>query len=158
MKSDLQSVKWSWITADGMIDLAKLPIEGILKQALDPDFENFRSACVLLGSMASHGRQEAGVYLIGLLGRYACDLQRLELIAEEVAYFRDESSANALLAEIRRVRNSNTTRRYLNRVLQSLTRLPFDLVKSGLKEFADDATFSYRMRAKFRESCDRIRI
>jgi hypothetical protein len=55
------------ITAEGTIDLAKLPIDGILKEAIDPEFERFRSACVLLGSMASAGRLEAGLYLIGLL-------------------------------------------------------------------------------------------
>src|ERR1700730_17968116 len=49
---------------------------GILKQAIDPEFERFRSACVLLGSMAGAGRLEAGLYLIGLLGCYASDLQR----------------------------------------------------------------------------------
>jgi hypothetical protein len=99
-----------WITAEGTIDLAKLSIDGILKQAIDPEFERFRSACVLLGSMANAGRQEAGLYLIGLLAYYASDLQRLEVIAGQLGHFSHESSANALLAEIRRVRSSNTTR------------------------------------------------
>jgi hypothetical protein len=92
-----------WITAKGTIDLAELPIDGILKQAIDPEFERFRSACVLLGSMASAGRLEAGLYLIGLLGCYASDLQRLEVIAGQLGHFPHESS------EIRRIRNSNTT-------------------------------------------------
>ncbi len=53
-----------WITAEGTIDLAELPIDGILKQAIDPEFERFRSACALLGSRAGAGRLEAGLYLI----------------------------------------------------------------------------------------------
>src|SRR5271167_3979631 len=106
-----------WITAEGTIDLAELPIDNILKQAIDPEFERFRSACLLLGSMAGAGRLEAGLYLIGLLGWYASDLQRLEVIAEQLGHFPHESSAKALLAEILRVRSSNTTRRYLDRVL-----------------------------------------
>jgi len=158
MKRHVQNVKLPWITAEGMIDLTRFPIEGTLKQALDPNFEKFRSACVLLGSMAAYGRQEAGVYLIGLLGQNGSDLERLAVIVEQVGYFCDEASANALFAEIRRVRSSNTTRRYLNTVLRSLTLLRLDSVKSRLEQLADDATFSYKMRAKFRECCERIRI
>jgi hypothetical protein len=147
-----------WITAKGTIDLAKLPIDGILREAIDPEFERFRSACVLLGSMASAGRLEAGLYLIGLLACYASDLQKLEVIAGQLGHFPHESSANALLAEIRRVRSSNTTRRYLGRVLQSLSVLPLHLVKSGLEVLAEDTSFSSKMRAKFRNCCERIRI
>lgn len=147
-----------WITAEGTIDLTEFPIDGILEQAIDPQFEQFRSACVLLGSIAGAGRLEAGLYLIGLLGYYASDLQRLEVIAGQLAHFPHESSANALLAEIRRVRSSNTTRRYLDRVLRSLAGLPLGLVKSGLEVLAEDTSFSSRMRAKFRNFCDRIQI
>jgi hypothetical protein len=145
-----------WITAEGTIDLVELPIDGILKQAIDPEFERFHSACRLLGSMAGAGRVDAGVYLIGLLGCYASDLQRLEVIAGQLAHFPHESSANALLAEIRRVRSSNTTRRYLDRVLRSLAVLPLHLVKSGLEVLAEDTSFSPKMRAKFRNYCERI--
>jgi len=96
-----------WITADGEIDLDKLPIDGILKQTIDLDnFERFRSGCAVLGSMAGGGRLEAGLYLIGLIGYYASDLQRLEVIVEQLAHFHCPSSANALLAEIRRVKSS----------------------------------------------------
>ncbi len=147
-----------WMTAEGTLDLAELPIDGILKQAIDPEFERFRSACTLLGSMAGAGRLEAGLYLIGLLGCYASDLQRLEVIAEQLGHFPHESSANALLAEIRRVRSSNTTRRYLDRLLRSLADLPLHLVKSGLEILAEDTSFSSNMRAKFRNCCERIRI
>jgi hypothetical protein len=147
-----------WITAEGTLDLAKLPIDGILREAIDPEFERFRSACVLLGSMASAGRLEAGLNLIGLLACYASDLQKLEVIAGQLRHFPHESSANALLAEIRRVRSSNTTRRYLGRVLQSLSVLPLHFVKSGLEVLAEDTSFSSKMRAKFRNCCDRIRI
>ena len=36
-----------WITAEGTIDLAELAIDGILKQAIDPESERFRSGCAL---------------------------------------------------------------------------------------------------------------
>lgn len=144
-----------WITAEGTIDLTKMPIDFLLRQAIDAEFEQFRSACQLLGSMANAGRLEAGLYLIGLLGYYASDLQRLEVIAEELRHFPDESSANALFAEIRRVKSSNTTRRYLDQVLRSLATLPPHLVKSGLEGLADDTSFSPKMRAKLRDCWER---
>ncbi len=144
-----------WITPDGMLDLTKFPIDGLLEQALDSEFDAFRSACALFGSMSSAGRLEAGIHLIGLLGYYSFDLRRLEVIAEHLEHFHHESTANALLAEIRRVKSSNTTRRYLNRVLRSLRALPPHLVASGLEELAEDTSFSPKMRAKFRDCLDR---
>lgn len=138
-----------WITPDGELDLERLPLDGIFKQAIDAEFERFRSACVLLGSITRSGRPEAGLYLIGLFAYHASDLRRLEVIAEQLAYFRHQSSADALFAEIRRVKSSNTTRRYLDRVLRSLAALPTDLVNTGLEALAQDTSFSSKMRAKF---------
>lgn len=151
MKSRTTIGSAPWIAADGTLDLAKFPIDSILKQALSREFERFRSGCVILGSMADSGRTEAGVYLLGLLGYYACDLKRLEIVADALAYFRHAASAQALLGEIRRVKSSNTTRRYLDRVLRSLSHLPADLISAGLQDLAEDLSFSYRMRAKFRQ-------
>jgi len=140
-----------WITADGTLDLAELPIDATLKQTLSGDIDRFRSGCVLLGSMASGSRPEAGVHLIGLLRYYASDLERLEIVAEQLVHFRHESSAHALLGEIRRVKSSNSTRRYLDQVLRSLAHLPRHLVDPGLQDLADDTSFSPKMRAKFRD-------
>ena len=140
-----------WVTPDGTLDLGVFPIDSLLKQALSPEIDQFRSGCVLLGSMAAGSRPEAGVYLVGLLRYYDSDLQRLEVVAEQLAHFRHDSSADALLAEIRRVRSSNTTRRYLDQVLRSLARLPRHLVAAGLEDLADDTSFSSKMRAKLRD-------
>src|SRR6266404_3815103 len=62
------------------------------------------------------------------------------------------------ITRIRRLRSSNTTRRYLDRVLQSLAVLPLHLVKSGLEVLAEDTSFSSKMRAKFRNCCERTCI
>lgn len=145
-----------WITADGTLDLAEFPIDSILRQTLSPEFDRFRSGCMLLGSMAARRRPEAGVYLIGLLRYYASDLERLEVVAEQLAHFPHESSAHALLAEIRRVKSSNTTRRYLDRVLRSLALFPGRLVDPGLEDLADDTSFSPKMRAKFRHAVESV--
>src|SRR5437660_12883810 len=100
MKGNLELGTPPWITAEGTIDLTKLPIDFILKQAIDPEYEQFRAACVLVGSMAGAGRLEAGLYLLGLRGWYASEWPRVEVIAEGLAHVPPESALNALLAEM----------------------------------------------------------
>ncbi len=60
-----------WITEDGNLDLAKFPIDGTLKQALSVDMSDFQSGVTFLRAMHSQGRDEAGIFLLGLL--VACD-------------------------------------------------------------------------------------
>jgi hypothetical protein len=105
--------------------------------------------------MLSSGQLEACIYLVGLLGYYASDLQKLEVIAEQLSHFAHETAANALFAEIRRVKSSNTTRRYLDHVLRSLAHFPSDLVTAGLQDLADDKSFSSKMRDKFLAALER---
>lgn len=145
-----------WITSEGTFDPAKFPIDSVLNQALSSDEEQCRTGCVLLGSMASRGRTEAGVFLVGLMQYFAADLNRLMLIVEQMAHFHHEASANALFGELRRVKSSNVTRRYLDQVLQALGRLPMELVLEGLLDIAEDKSFSPKMRAKFRHAIERI--
>ncbi|MGQ0656462.1 MAG: hypothetical protein ACT4P4_30085, partial [Betaproteobacteria bacterium] len=82
-----------WITPEGMLDLAKVPIDSILRDTLNSEFERFRSGCVLLGSMVGSGREEAGVHLVGLMQYFAGDLERLAVVADQLSHFRHESSA-----------------------------------------------------------------
>lgn len=41
----------AWIDADGFLDPGKFPIDSILRQALHPSFEQFRSGAVFPRSM-----------------------------------------------------------------------------------------------------------
>ena len=156
MKADRNIESIPWITAEGMLDLGKIPVDSILRDTLNPEFERFRSGCVLLGSMAGSGRAEAGVHLVGLMQYFAADLQRLEVVADQLSHFRHESSANVLFAELRRIKSSNSTRRYLDQVLRSVTRLPRHLVSDGLEDLAYDTSFSVKMRAKFSHALESI--
>lgn len=106
--------------------------------------------------MAAAGRSEAGVFLVGLLVYYRADLERLGEVVEQLGHFRNESSADALLGELRRIKSSNSTRRYLDRVLRSLTYLPAALVEDGLRELAADPAFSPKMRAKLRAAIEEL--
>lgn len=138
-----------WLAADGSLDPARFPIEGLLQQALDRGCGSLRTACTMLQSLCSHGRTEAGVYLLGLLRFYQDDLERLAVIVESLAAFRTPQAAEALFNELRRVKSDNSTRRYLASVLRTLSLFPRDFVEGGLRALAEDKSFSSKMRHKF---------
>jgi len=143
--------KATWITNDGFFDPAKYPIDGVLTQALDADSAKLRSAVTLLRSMYDHGRREAGVYLLGLLvASDGDDLERRAVIVEALRDVRTQPCANLLFGELRRVRSTNTTRRYLATVIEVLAAMPSELIEDGFAELAADKAFSQKMRDKFR--------
>jgi hypothetical protein len=63
---------------------------------------------------------------------------------------RTKPSADLLFAELRRVKSSNTTRRYLGTVIKVLASMPRELIEDGFAELAADKSFSQKMRDKFR--------
>ena len=144
-------LKASWITEEGFLDLRRFPIDSVLKQSLAKNEEDFRTGCSLLGSMQSHGRTEAGVYLLGLLRYWQDDLARLAIIVKNLSFFHTATCRDALLSELRRIPSSNTTRGYLSTILKSLSCFPVELVADGLEALAEDSSFSYKMRRKFRD-------
>jgi hypothetical protein len=48
------------ITKEGYFDPAQFPIDGVLKQALSENDQEFRTGLNMLRSMYGHGRTEAG--------------------------------------------------------------------------------------------------
>ena len=98
--------------------------------------------------MASHGRIDAGIFLLGLLRYFEDDLTVMTTVVESLGDFQDGRCAGALFGELRRVQSSNRTRKYLDTVIRTLTRLPAALVQAGFQDLAEDSSFSYRMRAK----------
>ena len=155
-KFDLPDVPW--ITPEGYLDLTKIPLDDTLRRTVSGDHRELRGAVRVLGSAAHAGRREAGIYLLGLLADLPPDgLEDREHVVQALGYYETASSAAALFGEIRRVKSSNTTRRYLDSVLRSITVLPAPLVRTELEALADDTAFSYKMRAKFREAIWQLR-
>ncbi len=146
----LKGLKAPWITKSGAIDPGSFPIDQTLERTLDLDFEEFRQACSVLQSMHQHGKAGAAIYLLGLLHHYRDDLERLIEIVERLRGYTTKGCAEALLSEIRRVRSSNTTRRYISTILKTLSLFPLDLVEEGLIALSEDKTFTIKMRDKFR--------
>lgn len=143
--------KVPWITKDGCFEPTRFPIDSVLAQAMDADSEKFRSGMGLLRTMSGHERPEAGVFLLGLLVASEGDsLERKATIVEALVSVRDKSCADPLFRELRRVKSSNTTRRYLATVIKVLASMPTELIQDGFAELAADKSFSQKMRDKFR--------
>jgi hypothetical protein len=58
--------------------------------------------------------------------------------------------ADLLFSELKRVKSSNTTRRYLTAVIEVLSLMPPELIQEGFETLAEDRSFSPKMRDKFR--------
>jgi hypothetical protein len=149
-KSRVHTAEAPWLTAEG-IDLTRIPIDSLLRQALSPDDEEFRTGCTLLGVMSHCGRVEAGVFLIGLLAQYPHDYGRLTLIAEKLGSFPSPATVGALASELRRVKGSSATRGYLRRVIATLERFPAQLVEAQLLDLSADPQVGPRFRRRLRE-------
>jgi hypothetical protein len=150
--------KYPLITKDGCFDPGKFPIDRVLKQALSDDDEQFRSGRNMLGSMYGHGRAEAGVSLLGLLVNCEDNWEKRIKIIEAMKVVHTKPCADLLFGELRGVKSSNTTRRYLGAVIEVLSLMPPELVEASFEALAADTSFGSKMRDKFREAIARLRF
>ncbi len=139
-----------WITKDGNLDMTRFPIDNVLKQALSLDDQEFRSGLNLLSSMCDFGRTEAGVFLMGILLNCDDNWEKRITIVESMKFIKTKPCANLLFNELKRVKSSNTTRTYLATVIKVLSSMPSELIEAGFRAFAEDSSFSPKMREKFR--------
>ena len=138
-----------WLTEQGL-DLSRFPIDSVLRQALSPNAEKFRSGCTLLKSMSHGGRVEAGVFLLGLLRQYPEDYGRLTLIAEALGSFPSAATVDALASELRRVKGSSSTRGYLRSIISTLEKFPAQLADEQILELSTDPQVGARFRQHLR--------
>ncbi len=124
---------------------------GVLRQALSSDDKVFRDACSILKSMCHAKRVEAGVFLFGLQRHYCENYARLILIADALEWFACPETVQALAAELRRVPGSNSTRRYLRRVIDALKALPAKLTAETIQSLAADPLVGARLRRHLKE-------
>lgn len=137
-----------WLTEKGL-DFAKFPIDGVLRQVVQGSEEKVRAGLRVLQSMHQEGRVEAGIFLLGLLAFSGDDWNGRERIVRALERFEAAGCVRFLCDELRRVKSSNTTRRYLGAIVNVLAGMPLELIEQDLGELAADARFSPRMRDKF---------
>lgn len=153
----LKKMNVPWITKEGYLDLTKFPMDSILKQAVRDDEEELRSACQILGTMACAGRTEAGVFLYGLIRFWDKDLVKKGFIVKALRDIQAAQTAEILFDELNRTKGSNTTRVYINIILDSIERLPLEMVEDGLEKLQCDSRWSYKMKQKFRRVLHEIK-
>ncbi|MGH3031961.1 MAG: hypothetical protein ACRDNE_14595, partial [Gaiellaceae bacterium] len=142
-----------WITKDGYVDMLKVPLESAYSRACEDDPQAVGDALGVLAAAAGHGRKEAAVFLLGFFVALPPEDWTLRAEAvEALRRVRTPACASLLLAELGRVKSSNSTRRYLDRILGALALFPAGLVSEQLNALAREQHFSSRMRAKLR-SC-----
>ncbi len=139
-----------WITKEGYFDPGQFPIEVVLKQALSNDDREFRTGLSMLSSMYDHGRMEAGVFLLGVFVSCEDNWEKRTKIVEAMTGINTKPCADILFAELKRVKSSNTTRRYLAAVIKVLASMPLELIEKGFEALTEDKMFSPKMRDKFR--------
>jgi hypothetical protein len=153
----LRELNMPWITKNGYLDWTKFPIDSVLKQAISLTEQDFQSACRILTSMYSAGRFEAGIFLFGLLIHNSDDIARKESIVEALGYIETKETTDLLFRELRRTVSSNSTRKYIDRILKSLKRFPLEFIEDGFEGLLKDDRWSYRMKKKFREILEGVR-
>ena len=139
-----------WITKEGFFDSTKFPIDNVMKHALSDDDRVFRSGLRTLRLMIDQGRIEAGVFLLGLLVNCEDNWGKRIEIVEAMTGINTKPCADLLFGELKRVKSSNTTRRYLATVIEALFSMPSELIEEGFRTLAEDSSFSPKMREKFR--------
>src|SRR5438128_548644 len=110
---------------------------------------------MMLPSMYYHGRKEAGVFLLGLSLSCEDRWEQRSAIVEALKVVETQACVDLLFRELKRVKSSNTTRRYLTHIIKVLVAMPSELVLARFSSLVSDKSFSPKMRDKFKAILDR---
>jgi hypothetical protein len=135
--------------------MAKVPLEYNYRTTVGSDRRAARSSLRILQSATAHGRADASVFLMGYLANLPDDDWDMRAATvDALQYTRTERCAALLFAELLRVKGSNTTRRYLAKIIEVLGRFPPEVVRTKLDAMADDTALSPKMRHKLQAAAD----
>jgi hypothetical protein len=126
----------------------------VVKLALSDDPHEYQSALPLLRNMAEFKREEAGVFLIGLLMTCGDHWEKRMAIVELLHAVETDACVDVLLDELRRVKSTNKTRRYLQEVIGTLSCMPPKLVRKKLQTLAEDASLTPWVRTRIQTALD----
>lgn len=129
-------------------------IDPVVKLAMSQDHHEYTWALLLLRNMYEFRRDEAGVFLIGLLLTCGNNWEKRLAVVNILFHVQTEACVSLLFDELRRVRNTNSTGRYLRALVDVLSDMPTKLVCSGFRALAEDKSFSHRMRSLFKQALD----
>ena len=133
---------------------SKVTLDPTFRNALSDDDREFRDACGVLAMMTRQDRPDAGVFLCGLLGHYASDLTRKGRIVDALGQVQSEQAAYLLFRELENIESSNSTRSYIDRILEALARFPIDTVEDWLLSQLSNRKWTHRMKGKLRDTLE----
>lgn len=148
------------MTEDGSIDFSKIPIENNLKWVIEENkkFHLKEETDKLYDAIRNlnafhrcYRREEAGIFLMGFLVYSDDNWEKRKEIVEALSGFNNKPCANLLYSEIKRVKNSNQTRTYINTIIKVLSEMPEEIVVTIFESLAKDKNFTYKMKKRFQE-------
>jgi hypothetical protein len=129
-------------------------MDPVAKMALCDDPQTYHSALPLLRNMAEFKREEAAVFLMGLLMTCGDDWRKRIAIVGYLHAVKTEACVDVLLGELCRVKSTNKTRPYLLEVLRALSCMPPRLVRAKLQALAEDESLTPGVRTEIRTALD----
>ncbi len=141
------------VSADEIMKHA--PTEPLCCRATGSDKHDAADAVRVLQSMVSYGRIDALLCLIGLLAYLPQDNWDVRgEVVEALGGSPSEQTRSLLFGELRRVQPTNTTRRYLDRVIKTISRFPQELIHEEAERFKNDTSVSRTYRQKLAEALE----
>ena len=138
-------------------DPENCPIDPVVKLALSDDPQTYNWALPLLRNMAEFKRDEAAVFLIGLLMTSGEDWEKRIAVVGYLHAVKTDACVDVLLEELRKVKSTNSTRRYLQQVIDTLTCLPSKLVRTKLEALAEDGSLTPWLQTRIQAAGDDLR-
>ena len=131
-------------------------IDPVVKSALSDDPHEYKSALPLLRNMAEFKREDAAVFLIGLLMTCGDKWEKRMVIVGFLHAVETDACVDVLLGELRRVKSTNKTRRYLQEVIDTLSSMPPRLVRSKLQALAEDVSLTPWVQTRIQAAMDSL--
>ena len=138
-------------------DPENCPIDPVVKFALSDDPHEYESALPLLRNMAEFKRDEAAVFLIGLLMTCGDDWEKRIAVVGYLHAVKTDACVDVLLGELRKVKSTNSTRPYLLEVIRTLSGMPPKLVSSKLQALAEDVSLTPWVQTRIQAAVDDLR-
>ena len=139
---------------DAFNDPENCSLDPVAKMALSDDRHEYSWALHLLRNMYEFDREEAGVFLVGHFAHCGNDWEKRMAIVNVLYHVQTAPCVRLLFGELRRVKNTNSTRRYLRELISVLRDMPPKLVRPGFEALAEDKSFTNRARMKFQHVLD----
>ncbi len=128
--------------------IAQIRLDALFRKALSPDLDEARDAFRTLRALGDMGRTEAIPFLVGLLVLAGDDWKRREELVRRLKWVDDPGFIRFLCDELLRVKNSNSTRRYLGAILDVLENMPAEAVEGELERVLEWRELSRKIRAR----------